>query len=165
MIAGGAFRVRRIRASFAYSQLLSNCSRPRAWRMCGPRCATDRYGAASRRLFDCAMINAEILANNQRAEALASEQNAKIVQNVAAGVVGVVVWPVWFAMDAKGAASTDAAALQARQQYLSGLAAQRCAPAAPPPTAAATKPAKPKPKPQPQASSSPAPLAQAPSQN
>ena len=82
---------------------------------------------------DCAMINAEILANNQRAEALASEQNGKIVQNVAAGVVGVVIWPVWFAMDAKGAASTDAAALQARQQYLSGLAAQRCAPAAPPP--------------------------------
>ena len=98
---------------------------------------------------DCAMINAEILANNQRAEALASEQNAKIVQNVAAGVVGVVVWPVWFAMDAKGAASTDAAALQARQQYLSGLAAQRCAPAAPPPAAATSAPAKHKPKPQP----------------
>jgi propanediol utilization protein len=25
------------------------------------------------------------------------------MQNVAAGVVGIVVWPVWFAMDAKGA--------------------------------------------------------------
>jgi hypothetical protein len=105
---------------------------------------------------DCAMINAEILANNQRAEALASEQNAKIVQNVAAGVVGVVVWPVWFAIDAKGAASTDAAALQARQQYLSGLAAQRCAPAAP--SAAVSAPAKPKPKLKPQ----PQPVAQAP---
>jgi hypothetical protein len=68
---------------------------------------------------DCAMINAEIQANNKRAEALASEQNAKVAQNVAAGVIGIVVWPVWFAMDAKGAASTDAAALQARTSYRS----------------------------------------------
>jgi hypothetical protein len=75
---------------------------------------------------DCAMINAEIQANNKRAEALSSEQNAKIAQNVAAGVVGVVIWPVWFAMDTKGAASTEAAALQARQEYLSNLAAARC---------------------------------------
>jgi hypothetical protein len=101
---------------------------------------------------DCAMINAEIQANNKRAEALASEQNAKVVQNVAAGVVGIVVWPVWFAMDAKGAASTDAAALQARQEYLMNLAAQRCAP--PPPVAAAQLPPKrrtaPKPQPPPQ---------------
>jgi hypothetical protein len=36
------------------------------------------------------MINAEIQANNKRAEELASEQNAKVVQNVAAGVVGIV---------------------------------------------------------------------------
>jgi hypothetical protein len=78
---------------------------------------------------DCSMINAEIQANNSRAEALASEQNAKVVQNVAAGVVGLVVWPVWFAMDAKGAAGTDAAALKARQEYLVNLAGQRCAPA------------------------------------
>jgi hypothetical protein len=76
---------------------------------------------------DCSMINAEIQANNKRAEELASEQNAKVAQNVAAGVVGIVVWPVWFAMDAKGAASTDAAALKARQEYLVSLAGQRCA--------------------------------------
>jgi hypothetical protein len=80
---------------------------------------------------DCSMINAERnSANNQRAQALAHEQNAKVVQNVAAGVV----WPVWFAMDAKGAAGTDAAALKARQEYLVNLAGQRCAnrPAPPP---------------------------------
>jgi hypothetical protein len=87
---------------------------------------------------DCSMINAEIQANNTRVEALASEQNAKVVQNVAAGVVGLVVWPVLFAMDAKGAAGTDAAALQARQEYLVNLAGQRCAaraaaPGPPPP--------------------------------
>jgi hypothetical protein len=52
---------------------------------------------------DCAMIRAEIEANNVQAKKLAEENHAKIAQNVAAGVVGVVVWPVWFAMDAKGA--------------------------------------------------------------
>jgi hypothetical protein len=84
---------------------------------------------------DCSMITAEIQANNKRAEELASEQNMKVAQNVAAGVVGLVVWPVWFAMDAKVAAGTDAAALKARQEYLVNLANQRCAQAqsAPPP--------------------------------
>jgi hypothetical protein len=75
---------------------------------------------------DCAMIRAEIEANNVQAEKLAEENHAKIAQNVAAGVVGVVVWPVWFAMDAKGAAGTEMDALKARQQYLATLAAQRC---------------------------------------
>jgi len=76
---------------------------------------------------DCAMIQAEIQANNVQAEKLATENNQKVAQNVAAGVVGVVIWPVWFAMDAKGAAGTEADALKARQEYLSSLAAQRCA--------------------------------------
>jgi len=57
---------------------------------------------------DCAMINSEIQANNKRVESLASEQGLKTAQNVAAGVVGIVIWPVLFAMDAKGAAGTDA---------------------------------------------------------
>jgi hypothetical protein len=84
---------------------------------------------------DCAMIRAEIEANNVQAEKLAQENGAKIAQNVAAGVVGVVIWPVWFAMDAKGAAGTEMDALKARQQYLATLAQQRCAQApAPPPS-------------------------------
>jgi hypothetical protein len=89
---------------------------------------------------NCAMIRAEIEANNVQAEKLADENHAKIAQNVAAGVVGVVIWPVWFAMDAKGAAGTEMDALKARQQYLATLAEQRCAqpvvpqpPARPPP--------------------------------
>lgn len=77
---------------------------------------------------DCTMIRAEIEANNQKAKQLADEQGLKTAQNVAAGVVGVVIWPVLFAMDSKGAAGTDAAALQARQQYLTTLATQRCQP-------------------------------------
>jgi hypothetical protein len=88
----------------------------------------------------CAMINAEIQANNKRIETLGSEQNMKVVQNVAAGVVGIVVWPVFFAVDAKGAASTEAGALQSRQEYLVNLAGQKCGPglqSAPPPRSVA----------------------------
>ena len=80
---------------------------------------------------DCAMIRAEIEANNVQAQKLADENGAKIAQNVAAGVVGVVIWPVWFAMDAKGAAGVEMDALKARQQYLASLAAQRCGSAPP----------------------------------
>lgn len=74
----------------------------------------------------CTMIRAEIEANNVRAAQLANEQGLKIAQNVAAGVVGLVLWPVWFGMDFKGAAGQDIAALQARQQYLTALATERC---------------------------------------
>jgi hypothetical protein len=45
-----------------------------------------------------------------------------------------VIWPVWFGMDFKGAAGKDAAALQARQQYLTTLAEQRCNPRYRPPS-------------------------------
>ena len=75
---------------------------------------------------NCTMIRAEIEANNVRANQLASEQGLKVAQNVAAGVVGIVIWPVWFGMDFKGAASQDIANLQARQQYLTTLATERC---------------------------------------
>jgi hypothetical protein len=64
---------------------------------------------------DCTMIRAEIEANNAKAKELADEQGLKTAQNVAAGVVGIVIWPVWFGMDFKGAAAKDVAALQARQ--------------------------------------------------
>jgi hypothetical protein len=90
-------------------------------------------------------------ANNAQVEKLATENNVKIAQNVAAGVVGVVVWPVFFAMDAKGAAGTEMDALKARQQYLASLAGQRCVqpaappapPSPPPPRHAAAKPTPP----------------------
>lgn len=99
---------------------------------------------------DCAMITAEIQANNKRAEDLASERGLKVAQNVAAGVVGIVVWPVLFAMDAKGAAGTEIDALKSRQEYLANLAAIRCAPvsAAPPPVMTQSRPPRaPKPAP------------------
>ena len=77
---------------------------------------------------DCTMIRAEIEANNKRAQELSNEQGLKVAQNVAAGVAGLVIWPIWFGMDFKGAAGQEAAALQARQQYLTTLAEQRCQP-------------------------------------
>ena len=86
---------------------------------------------------DCTMIRAEIEANNAKVQELSNEQGWKVAQNVATGVFGLVIWPVWFGMDWKGAAAKDAAALQARQQYLTTLAEQRCQPGyrpPPPPT-------------------------------
>jgi hypothetical protein len=77
---------------------------------------------------DCAMIQAEIQANNAQAQKLAEENGMKVAQNVVTGVVGVVFWPVWFGMDAKGAAGTEADALKSRQEFLAKLAEQRCAP-------------------------------------
>lgn len=82
---------------------------------------------------DCTMIRAEIEANNEKTKELANEEGWKVAQNVATGVVGLVIWPVWFGMDWKGAAQKDAAALQARQQYLTTLATERCAPGYRPP--------------------------------
>ena len=78
--------------------------------------------------IDCAMITAEIQANNIKVEELASEQGVKVAQNVAAGVAGLVVWPLLFAMDWQGSAGKDVAALQARQQFLTNLAVDRCKP-------------------------------------
>ena len=74
----------------------------------------------------CSMIAAEIEANNQKVQQLADEKGIKVAQNVAAGVGGLIVWPLFFAMDFKDAAGTEMAALQQRQQYLGQLAAQRC---------------------------------------
>jgi hypothetical protein len=104
------------------------------------------------------MISAEIQANNVRVKELADEQGLKVAQNVAAGVVGLVIWPVWFAMDAKGAASKDVVALQARQQYLAELAVERCAP--PQSAAGARQPRRSAPMPMPQEPPEEAPLPQ-----
>ena len=82
---------------------------------------------------DCTMIRAEIEANNAKAKELSDEQGWKTAQNVGAGLAGIVIWPIWFGMDFKGAAAKDAAALQARQQYLTTLAEQRCQPGYRPP--------------------------------
>jgi hypothetical protein len=94
--------------------------------------------------MDCAAIQAEVLANNAKVQELASESGGKVAQNVAAGVAGVFIWPLWFAMDFQGATDKEAAALNSRQQYLAVLAEQRqCGAPQPPrplPPAAPTNP-------------------------
>ena len=98
------------------------------------------------RFMDCAAITAEAQANTKRVQELGSEEGGKVAQNIAAGVVGLFIWPVWFAMDFQGAASKEVAALQARQQYLGTMAEQKgCttaqpAPVPPPPPPAAGAP-------------------------
>ena len=67
----------------------------------------------------------EANANNQRMQELAGDQGGKVAQNVAAGVVGLFIWPVWFAMDFQGTAGVEINALQARNQYLAARAAQQ----------------------------------------
>ena len=77
--------------------------------------------------MDCNAINAELSANTAHQSELGNEKGGKVVQNVAAGVAGLFVWPLWFAMDFQGAADTESKALESRDQYLSILALQRCA--------------------------------------
>jgi hypothetical protein len=77
------------------------------------------------RYTDCAAIAAEVQANNQKVQELASDEGAKVAQNVAAGVAGLFIWPLWFAMDFQGTASKEVTALQSRQQYLGILAEQK----------------------------------------
>jgi len=74
----------------------------------------------------CAMVTAEIEANNIKVRELAGEEGGKVAQNVVAGVAGVFIPVLWFGMDFKGAASKEVVALQARQQYLTTLASERC---------------------------------------
>ncbi len=74
----------------------------------------------------CDQIMAEIKANNQRMTDLAQEEGWKVGQNVAAGVVGLVIWPVWFGMDFQDAAGKEGKSLSQRNEYLGTLAQQRC---------------------------------------
>lgn len=75
--------------------------------------------------LDCPAIAAEVAANDSKIKELGREEGAKVAQNVAAGVAGLIIWPLWFAMDWQGAASKEVAALQQRQSYLATLAAER----------------------------------------
>src|SRR6516225_7443595 len=63
------------------------------------------------RYADCPAIFAEVQTNNKKIQDLAGEQGGKVAQNVAAGVVGIVIWPMWFAMDFQGTAGKEIDAL------------------------------------------------------
>lgn len=78
----------------------------------------------------CEQIQAEAKINNDKITNLATEQGWKVGQNVAAGVVGLVIWPVWFGMDFQDAAGKEATALSQRNEYLVTLAKMKCGPPA-----------------------------------
>lgn len=80
---------------------------------------------AGDKTLDCPAIAAEVTANDAKIKELGREEGAKVAQNVAAGVAGLFIWPLWFAMDFQGAASKEVAALQQRQSYLATLAEQK----------------------------------------
>jgi hypothetical protein len=90
--------------------------------------------------MDCTAIAAEVKANDTKTHELASEQGDKVAQNVAAGVAGLFIWPLWFGMDFQGAASAETTALQSRQEYLGTLAQQKRCGALPATAAAYTQP-------------------------
>jgi hypothetical protein len=72
-------------------------------------------------VMNCTMIEAEIQSNNQQISHLSGEESAKVAQNVAAGVAGLLIWPVWFAMDFQDAAGKESTALASRNHYLAGV--------------------------------------------
>ncbi|WP_421998245.1 hypothetical protein [Reyranella sp.] len=76
--------------------------------------------------------------NTEKLSELGKEEGNKVAQNVAAGVAGLVIWPLWFAMDFQNAAGKEVTALQSRQQYLATLAEQRCGAVVPVPVQTVT---------------------------
>jgi hypothetical protein len=84
------------------------------------------------RFMDCSAISAEAQANNAKLQDLGGEQGSKVAQNVAAGVVGLFIWPVWFAMDFQGSANKEETALNSRNQYLATVAEQKHCASVPP---------------------------------
>jgi len=92
----------------------------------------------------CPALHSEIASNNQRIQQLSREKSGKPAQNVAAGVAGVLIWPIWFAMDFQGTQNIEINALQGRNNTLAALTTTKCAtvvtapPAAPTPAPAPT---------------------------
>lgn len=73
----------------------------------------------------CDDLMAEINANNDRVTQLAREKDMRIVQNTAAGVGGVFIPVLWFALDLKGAAGVELTAMKHRQERLMRLMDKR----------------------------------------
>ena len=75
--------------------------------------------------MDCTAISIEAQANNAKLQSLGSEEGSKVAQNVVAGVAGLFIWPLWFAMDFQDASGKEVASVNSRNQYLTAMAMQR----------------------------------------
>jgi hypothetical protein len=78
----------------------------------------------------CDAIAAEIGANLRRRDALEPELQAKILQNLAAGVAGAFLVVPFLLMDIRNAPGVEARALDERNAHLASLAVARCPPQA-----------------------------------
>ena len=76
--------------------------------------------------MDCAAIQAEIQQNTTQAAELGQQKGSKTAQNVAAGVAGIFIPVLWFAMDFQDAAGTEQKAIESRNAYLSQKALSTC---------------------------------------
>ena len=76
----------------------------------GGTCSQLRPFSLKTHMQSCARITAEFQANNIKVQQVAHEQGLSAGHIVAAGVAGIIVWPLLFAMDRRGAASKEAAA-------------------------------------------------------
>jgi hypothetical protein len=74
----------------------------------------------------CSAIQTELVSNNHQISELGKDQGKKVAQNVAAGVAGLFIWPLWFAMDFQGTAGKETTALEQRNAYLTQQALERC---------------------------------------
>lgn len=74
----------------------------------------------------CEALYAEMTVNNTRITALKGEEGNKRGQNIAMGIIGAVLFaPALLAMDFKDGAGTDRKNVEARQQYLEAMYAQK----------------------------------------
>jgi hypothetical protein len=76
--------------------------------------------------MDCAAIQAEIAQNTAQSAELGRDKGSKTAQNVAAGVAGIFIPVLWFAMDFQDAAGTEQKAIESRNAYLSQKALGAC---------------------------------------
>jgi hypothetical protein len=77
------------------------------------------------RYVDCLAIAAEVQANNQKIQELASGEGSRVGQNVRCRNRWTLHLASWFAMDFQGTAGKEITALQTRQQYLGTLTEQK----------------------------------------
>lgn len=108
-------------------------NQPRDGSVCRPRPRAYCERAAAGRVFRLYDDPGRNRGQQYKMKELADERGWKVTQNVVTGLAGFVVPVIWFGMDWKGSVDKDAAALQARQQYLTTLAEQRCQPGYRPP--------------------------------
>jgi len=68
--------------------------------------------------MECEVIEAEMSDLDRRARRLMGEQSNKTGKNVAWGLAGLFIWPLWFAMGLSDAERREAQVMQDRYSHL-----------------------------------------------